>query len=124
MRAEPGNRAGQLLGTWSGRFVGVVLVMLFAGAPFGPVTSGQATGTMLGAVEVVGQPDFETSSPDTFSYITANALDRKHHRLFVADSNNDKVLVYSLNSANSLLAQTPSHFRGNPDATGVTPDQT
>jgi DNA-binding beta-propeller fold protein YncE len=43
------------------------------------------------------------------------AIDTVGHRLFVADTNNYRVLVYSLNNDNTLASKTPVNVLGQPD---------
>jgi RHS repeat-associated protein len=89
---------------------------MFVAAPFGAVQEARGSQSLLAAVEVVGQSDFASTSYDTFSYVTATALDTAHHRLFVADSNNNRVFVFALNADNTLARTTPSHVLGTDDS--------
>ncbi len=80
------------------------------------------------AVDVIGQNDGLVGSPQPiFTKGTANnaahklglsapaiglSLDVTNHRLFVADTGNNRVLVYNLDASNVLLDRTPDNVLG------------
>ncbi|MBP6866390.1 MAG: peptidoglycan-binding protein [Candidatus Pacebacteria bacterium] len=48
------------------------------------------------------------------------AIDSIHHRLFIPDYNNNRVLIYNLNSSNQLVDKTPDNVLGQSDFYGAT----
>jgi len=97
------------------------------------ITNGEA------AVDVLGQSDNDLNPPGPiYTKGTANnaaykmglsapqgvALDRTNHRLFVADTNNNRVLLYNLTAGNVLIDTQPDAVLGQPafwsNAAGVT----
>ena len=83
-----------------------------------------APGDSYNASDVVGQPDFTSSTcssgltgycPD---WASATAIDAVHHRLFMSDYNNSRILVYQLNNQDKFTdssPHTPSYVLGQPD---------
>ncbi len=73
------------------------------------------------AFDVVGQPDLDTSVSSTTSTTMSSAssavVDRVNHRLFVADSGNERVLVFNLNSQNQLIDKQADFVIGQSDFT-------
>jgi RHS repeat-associated protein len=73
----------------------------------------------LAATSVIGAPDFTNSTQFAVDFRLSNplgtALDPVHHRLFVDDSGDDRVLVYQLSDTNHRLDKTPSFVIGEPD---------
>lgn len=82
------------------------------------------------AMDVLGQYDDSLTAPaPIFTKGTANngpnklgmnspfyiAIDTTNHRLFVADGENFRVLVYNLNSSNKLLDRIPDNVIGQPN---------
>ena len=74
------------------------------------------------ASDVIGQPNFtngraygEYTTSQTLSYPHGVALDEVHHRLFVADDTNNRVVVYNLNPDNQFLDGTADYVLGQPD---------
>jgi DNA-binding beta-propeller fold protein YncE len=55
------------------------------------------------------------ASPLGFNANNGLALDATNHRLFAADYNNNRVLVFTLNSSNILSSKTPANVIGQPD---------
>jgi len=83
-----------------------------------------ATGTGYPASDVLGQitngvPDFTTdtsrTTADGLSYPDGTALDTVHHRLFVADEDNYRVLVYDLDSNNNIISHSATYALGQAD---------
>jgi hypothetical protein len=69
---------------------------------------------------LMGQPDFTTgnhASPtaQNFEGLSDTKLDAIHHRLFVADSGNSRILMYNLDADNNLLDATADAVLGQPD---------
>jgi DNA-binding beta-propeller fold protein YncE len=79
------------------------------------------------ASDALGQYDDNLTSPSPiFTKSAANdgpnklglnnpseiALDATHHRLFIADNSNNRVLVYNLSNANALLSHIPDNVLG------------
>lgn len=58
-----------------------------------------------------------SSEPNRFglSFPSGSALDTVNHRLFVADSNNNRVLVYNLTSSNAFADRIPDNVIGQPN---------
>ncbi|MEI8188037.1 MAG: hypothetical protein WCG30_03795, partial [Candidatus Saccharibacteria bacterium] len=73
-----------------------------------------APGANYNASDVVGQPDFISNNPglsqsalDVSCCSMATAIDKVHHRLFVGDSSNNRVLVYQLNNKDQFTDGLP-----------------
>ena len=82
-----------------------------------------ATG-VLGEIDVSGNMlytskydlgSYPFASAQGLSYPVGLAVDTVHHRLFVDDNNNNRVLVYGLNTYNILTNYTPIHVLGQSD---------
>lgn len=86
------------------------------------------------AINVVGQTDDDGNG--LFSTLVANnrsatakrlkkpdatIIDTVHHRLFVADSGNDRVLIYNLDTDNTMIDDVADYELGQPDFTTETP---
>ncbi|KKQ41038.1 MAG: hypothetical protein US58_C0006G0017 [Candidatus Magasanikbacteria bacterium GW2011_GWA2_37_8] len=82
------------------------------------------------AIDIIGQLDNANSPIFTTDYVnncTTNingfntptdlALDSINKRLFVADNNNNRILVFNLDENNDLLDYTPDNVLGQPDYT-------
>lgn len=75
------------------------------------------------ASDVLGQADFTLSAIGTSSSLfdlntdtsVGVAMDTVHHRLFVADGRNNRVLVFNLDSSNNLLDHIADNVLGAPD---------
>lgn len=87
--------------------------------------SGTITNNM-NAVAVLGQPDFTTVTAGTtagkMDAPSDIALDAVHHRLFVVDTDNSRVLVFNLDSSNNLLDTTADNVLGQAVFTANTAD--
>jgi len=85
------------------------------------LSSGITSG--MGANYVLGQPDFTSKNVNNIHQPNVNgldnpsnlALDSIHHRLFVTDSANNRVLIYTLDSTNKIVSHQPSNVLGQPD---------
>jgi DNA-binding beta-propeller fold protein YncE len=70
----------------------------------------------MAASDVLGQPDFTTTSAGTTSskmyYPVGIAMDSVEHRLFIAEDGNNRVLVFNLNSSNVLVDYTADNVLG------------
>lgn len=63
-------------------------------------------------------PDYTTTgliSPIGFNNLGDVALDTVNHRLFVAERDNNRIMVFALNSDNSIGSKEPTHVLGQPD---------
>jgi hypothetical protein len=111
-------------------FAWVVSVGLFALPAFSQAS------TTFQASDVLGQtsgsvPSFTTNATDNGTTTNAGgldypwglALDTVNHRLFVSDSNNDRVLEYDLDSQNHLTHYTADHVLGQRDFASSQPNQ-
>jgi DNA-binding beta-propeller fold protein YncE len=75
------------------------------------------------AIDVLGQDGYTTNNEngmpvpnaDGLSGPGATAVDDVHHRLFVMDDQNNRILVYGLNSSNVLVNHVPTNVIGEPD---------
>jgi hypothetical protein len=74
------------------------------------------------AGDVLGQPDFTSSAPnnknpsnDGLHSPFGSAIDTVHHRLFIVDSGNNRVLVYNLNGSNQLIDRLADNVLGQAD---------
>ncbi len=74
---------------------------------------------LLGQIDGSGNPVFTTNAQDTSAttlYTPAGvALDAVHHRLFVSDEDNYRVVVYNLDSSNNIVDRTADYVLGEPD---------
>lgn len=68
------------------------------------------------AIGLVGQPDYSGSNSATtdhnLSYPNGTAIDTVQHRLFIADSDNSRVLVFNLDANNNLIDSTADYVIG------------
>ena len=103
----------------------IVIVMLVASSVWSPKVRAD---TPYNASSVLGQTDgngsqvFDTSnqnnkgvSADGLNDPLDNTLDSTHHRLFVADSNNNRVVVYQLDNQDTISSQTAINVLGQPN---------
>ena len=74
------------------------------------------------AVDVLGQPSFvswgdnaQSPTANGFAFNAVTEIDPVHHRMFVADYQNERVLVFNLTSDNVLVDKTADHVLGAPD---------
>jgi DNA-binding beta-propeller fold protein YncE len=79
----------------------------------------------MNASDLAGQADFTSSTTGATSATMTNPLDTvidvAGHRLFVADSGNNRVLVFDLDASNNLSDRVPDHVLGQ---TGFTTNAT
>lgn len=95
-----------------------------------PATSYAALQNGANAIDVLGQYDDSLTNPQPvytksvanngpnslgFNLPTATAIDAIHHRLFVSDFSNNRILVYILNSSNAIVTHIPSYVLGQPN---------
>lgn len=71
-------------------------------------SSGQAASIVLGQVTLDGQVDFYGNTQNNpqnkgFNRPSGLSIDTVHHKLFVADTNNNRVLIFELDAANNLI---------------------
>src|ERR1700722_7261073 len=81
-----------------------------------------ASGSPYSASAVVGQTNYTNSTANEGNGTTASAssldgatnvaIDTVHHRLFVADFINQRVLVYLLDSSNNLISTSATYAIG------------
>ena len=99
--------------------VSIVTAMLIPATAYA-APNGYAASDVLGQL-TAGVPDLTTSNSgvtaDHINYPSGAALDTVHHRLFVTDSSNNRVLVYSLDSHNNITSHTASYVLGQPTFT-------
>lgn len=74
---------------------------------------------------VLGQPNFTTKNSGTTAttfggYVTAVTLDYTGHRMFVSDADNNRVLVFNLDSNNNLVDKTADFVLGQANFTSST----
>lgn len=89
----------------------------------------QAAGNSYPAAEVIGQTDgsgnpvFNTKAINNnkgtldgsgMEYPAGTVIDTVHHRLFIADCSNSRILVYNLDSHNNLVSHTADNVLGQP----------
>lgn len=92
-------------------------VLTYGGAPY---TNGED------AIDFLGQPSFmgtgenaQSVNANGFDFPSVTEVDTVNHRLFVADYQNERVLVYNLNSSNELTDKTPDNVLGQANFTSV-----
>ncbi|MDR3642532.1 MAG: hypothetical protein P4L74_02800, partial [Candidatus Doudnabacteria bacterium] len=77
--------------------------------------------SLLGHVDGSGNPIYTAAGPNNganssgFNSPFDAALDTAGHRLFVADQNNNRILVYSLDSNNNISGKTAANVLGQLD---------
>ena len=85
---------------------------------------GEASENMIGLIDAAGQPVYTSASPVNRLGLAApdgNAMDSLHHKLFVSDSSNNRVLGYNLNAvSNRLEDRQPDSVIGQADFTSST----
>jgi DNA-binding beta-propeller fold protein YncE len=94
-------------------------------------TSIQATYAGYAASDILGQPDDSgvpnftksltngSDGTNGFNFPGATAVDEVHHRVFVTDSLNNRVLVYDLDSSNDLVDHTADKVLGQSSFTTI-----
>ncbi|MCC6405338.1 MAG: NHL repeat-containing protein [Candidatus Yanofskybacteria bacterium] len=81
---------------------------------------------MLGQIEGTDTPYYTSANTNNtpnaqgFSIPRGSALDAVHHRLFIADTSSNRVLVFNLDASNVLLDHTADYVLGQPDFKTVT----
>ena len=89
----------------------LILVVSLSSGVANASSLGYAASDVLGQTDGSGNPIFTTSTTDngqspinntSLDYPEGDAIDLVHHRLFVADDGNNRVLVYNLDSNNNL----------------------
>jgi signal transduction histidine kinase/sugar lactone lactonase YvrE len=63
----------------------------------------------------LNQPDNQNPNASGYYYPTGVKMDPVRHRLFVADTENNRVLIYNLDSGNNLTSHVPDFVLGEPD---------
>jgi DNA-binding beta-propeller fold protein YncE len=101
---------------------------------FSGITDGMPATDMLGQLDTDSNPDYTTNSADYFFEQSINAqgfdglsdnlIDTVHHRLFVADTGNNRILIFDLDSSNNLIDHTADHVLGQTDFISGTADTT
>ncbi|MCC6404783.1 MAG: beta-propeller fold lactonase family protein, partial [Candidatus Yanofskybacteria bacterium] len=87
---------------------------------------GYSASDMIGQVEGTDTPYYLSSGANNapnaqgFSVPRGSALDTAHHRLFVADTSSNRVLVFNLDASDALLDHTADYVLGQPDFKTVT----
>lgn len=78
------------------------------------------------AVDQIGQPTFmgtgenaQSVGQNGFNFPSVTEFDTVHHRLFVADYQNERVLVYNLNDDNELVDETADNVLGQSSFTSI-----
>ena len=96
-------------------------VMVFSAATF---PNGENATDLLGqytSLTSTATVNWTQQAPDNalislgFNYPVDVAIDDIHHRLFVSDANNSRVLVYTLNNDNSISSRVPAYVLGQVD---------
>jgi DNA-binding beta-propeller fold protein YncE len=102
---------------------------LFVGGDFrvlsfelGTIGNYPSASAVLGQTDHLGAPSFVSDNSDN-QYVSDNglnipdgvAVDAMHHRLFVSDYLNRRVLVYVLDNGNHLVSHTADYVLGQPD---------
>ncbi|MCX6779962.1 MAG: NHL repeat-containing protein, partial [Candidatus Magasanikbacteria bacterium] len=104
------------------RFKLFIFLFLFFAILF---SCGEAKAASYNANAVLGQTDYthgDANQPNLttgLNYPQGNVVDTVHHRLFVSDTNNNRVLVFLLNSSNNVISETPTYVIGQPNLSTV-----
>jgi putative Ig domain-containing protein len=83
-----------------------------------------ASSSVYAADGVLGQSSYTSVGSGTganqLNYPSSTVIDTTHHRLFVADLENDRILVYQLDNNDQIESQSASYALGapNPNSTG------
>ena len=84
---------------------------------------------LLGQLDGSDQPVFTTNAANNgagmvnergVSYVTDVLIDSVHHRLFISDQGNNRVLVFNLDNDNNLIDRVADYILGQPDFTTST----
>ncbi len=88
------------------------------------ITNGEAAVAVLGQTTQDGTPRFTTSfknnhapTATNMGYPTDSIVDTTNHRVFVADAQSNRVLVYNMDSSNNLVDKTADAVLGQTDFT-------
>ncbi|MBI2037519.1 MAG: putative Ig domain-containing protein [Candidatus Magasanikbacteria bacterium] len=94
------------------------------------IVNGEAAASVLGQLDNSSQPNFNQNRINShlindygFDKPKEMAIDIKLHRLFVADTNNNRVLVFNLNNNDELIDYNADSVLGQPDFTSNLPNQ-
>ena len=85
------------------------------------IVNGEGAVDLLGQLDASDQPVYTRLSanggPNNIGFSTPKGvgLDSIHHRLFVADTVNNRILVYNLDSDNNLVDKVADNVLGQPD---------
>ena len=84
------------------------------------ISDGENAVDGFGQLDSDGNMDFSTSTTPSFYIYTFDeahdiAIDTLNHRLFVADPEHSRVLVFDLNSSNDLVDEMPDYVLGQAD---------
>ena len=97
----------------------VMSLLALCGSP--AAASAYLASDLLGQLDQNNEPVYTTSnagvSDRMFSAPGGATLDPTHHRLFVTDSGNSRVLIFGLADTNNLLDRIADHVLGQPDFT-------
>ncbi len=96
------------------------------------ITDGENAVDLLGQLDGSNNPIYTTAvanniqsvSANNFNYLNNGELDLVNHRLFVPDTNNNRVLVFNLDNNNLLVDKTPDYVLGQADFTTNTANNT
>jgi DNA-binding beta-propeller fold protein YncE len=78
-----------------------------------------ASSISYSASSVLGQSSYTATATTTFNNPGSTAVDSIHHLLFVADVDNNRILVFKLNNDGSLESTTPSYVLGQSNLTNT-----
>ena len=89
----------------------------------GGITDGMAANQEIGQADLLGgaadfaldQPDNRNPNASGLNYPTGIKIDPVRHRMFVADTENNRVLIYNLDTSNNLIDHTADNVLGQPD---------
>jgi signal transduction histidine kinase/DNA-binding beta-propeller fold protein YncE len=92
------------------------------------ITNGMNASNELGQTDFNGNPTYTSGTFNDYghflnqfvSYPFGTAIDPAHHRLFVSDSGNNRVLVYGLDANDNLTNHVAVNVLGEPDFTTTT----
>ncbi len=69
----------------------------------------------------LGETDNQNPNPYGFNAPSASNIDPVHHRMYVVDQVNSRVLIFNLNTSNQLTDHTADFVLGQPDFSGSSP---
>lgn len=92
-------------------------VVTYGAAPY---TNGEDAIDVLGQLSFMGTgSNSQSVNPNGYDFPSVTEVDTVNHRLFVADYQNERVLVYNLNSDNELTDKTPDNVLGQTNFTST-----